>query len=174
MALKNPERSTQRSFRCNLFQLIGLRNLWKSFDLKRSMRNFAPVDSTLKFRWPAFSISRNALAAAQKTCFPADRRLTRLRTIQENRSVARGFCEVVGRHKSLDKLIGRVVFEDRLPLDQTFWLPQWAPFLRYSLQYALAAGIAIVPRLSLHPQVWQLNLRGLTSRRSWDFCAGMR
>jgi FdhD protein len=144
VALKNPAAFDPKNFTRNLFSSSSCGICGKA-SIEAIVKQFAPINSELKISAKLLLELPARLSGAQKTfqrtgglhacaLFDQDGKLLALR-------------EDVGRHNALDKLIGRLLLENRLPLDRQILLLSGRVSFEM-VQKALAAGIAIIAAIS--------------------------
>ena len=144
VTLKNPARFDAKKFSRNLFSSSSCGICGKA-SIEAIVKQFAPIDSTLKIPGSLLLDLPERLAAAQKT-FQLTGGLHACALFEKTGTLL-AVREDVGRHNALDKLIGHAVFENRLPLDRQILLLSGRVSFEM-VQKALAAGIAIVAAIS--------------------------
>ena len=144
VTLKNPARFDAKKFSRNLFSSSSCGICGKA-SIEAIVKQFAPIDSTLKIPGSLLLDLPARLAAAQKT-FQLTGGLHACALFEKDGALL-ALREDVGRHNALDKLIGHALFENRLPLDRQILLLSGRVSFEM-VQKALAAGIAIIAAIS--------------------------
>ena len=144
VTLKNPARFDAKKVSRNLFSSSSCGICGKA-SIEAIVKQFAPIDSTLKISGSLLLDLPARLSAAQKT-FQLTGGLHACALFEENGTLL-ALREDVGRHNALDKLIGHALFENRLPLNRQILLLSGRVSFEM-VQKALAAGIAIIAAIS--------------------------